>query len=173
MSVEIRGILSEIIFNNEANGYTVALVETDKEQITVVGYMPIANKGATFLFVGNWITHPTYGKQLELVSYKEVTPNTLEGIENYLSSGIIKGIGPKMAKRIVDQFGKDTLDIMQHQPDRLMEISGIGKNKYKKIAEAFQEQREISEVMIFLQQYGVTTAYAIKIYKKYKQNRIF
>ncbi|MBF8982987.1 ATP-dependent RecD-like DNA helicase [Lutibacter sp. B2] len=172
MSVEIRGILSEIIFNNEANGYTVALVETDKEQITVVGYMPIANKGATFSFVGNWITHPTYGKQLDLVSYKEVTPNTLEGIENYLASGIIKGIGPKMAKRIVDQFGKDTLDIMQHQPERLMEISGIGKNKYEKIAEAFKEQREISEVMIFLQQYGVTTAYAIKIYKKYKQNTI-
>ncbi|TCO76476.1 SF1B family DNA helicase RecD2 [Marinisporobacter balticus] len=172
MSVEIQGILSEIIFKNESNGYTVAIVETEEAQATIVGYMPMINTGETFNFCGKWIVHPTYGEQLEIVSYKRIMPNTIEGIEKYLASGIIKGIGPKTAKRIVDQFGKETLDMMQYTPHLLTKVSGIGDAKAKKIAEAFREQREVSEVILFLQEYGVTPKYAIKIYKQYKENTI-
>ncbi|QXM07418.1 ATP-dependent RecD-like DNA helicase [Crassaminicella indica] len=170
--VEIQGVLSEIIFQNDANGYTVAIVETEEEQITVVGYMPVINTGETFCFSGKWIVHPKFGEQLEIISYKRIMPNTLEGIEKYLSSGIIKGIGPKLAKKIVEQFGKDTLDMMQYTPHLLTKVSGIGEAKARKIAESFKEQREISEIILFLQEYGVTPNYAIKIYKKYKENTI-
>nr|WP_255547701.1 ATP-dependent RecD-like DNA helicase [Crassaminicella indica] len=172
MIVEIQGVLSEIIFQNDANGYTVAIVETEEEQITVVGYMPVINTGETFCFSGKWIVHPKFGEQLEIISYKRIMPNTLEGIEKYLSSGIIKGIGPKLAKKIVEQFGKDTLDMMQYTPHLLTKVSGIGEAKARKIAESFKEQREISEIILFLQEYGVTPNYAIKIYKKYKENTI-
>ncbi len=172
MSVEIRGILSEFIFRNETNGYTVAIVETEDEEITVVGYMPIANQGETILFSGNWNIHPTYGRQLEIVSYRQVTPNTLEGIENYLSSGIIKGIGKKTAEKLVQKFGMDTLDIMQYNSNLLTQVEGIGDSKANIIAQAFEEQREIRDIMLFLQQYGVSTNYALKIYKKYGENTI-
>ena len=172
MSVEIQGVLSEIRFKNESNGYMVAILETEDEEIVVVGYMPIANAGETFSVVGNWAVHPTYGKQLEVVSYRQVMPNSLEGIEKYLASGIIKGIGAKTAKRLVDKFGTDTLDIMQFNPSLLIQVEGIGEAKANTIALAFQEQREIREVMLFLQQYGVSTAYALKIYKKYGERTI-
>ncbi|WP_053955778.1 ATP-dependent RecD-like DNA helicase [Inediibacterium massiliense] len=172
MFVQIQGVLTDIIFQNESNGYTVGIVESEKDQVTVVGYMPILNTGETFLFSGKWIVHPTYGEQLEVDSYRRVTPNTIEGIEKYLSSGIIKGIGPKIAQKIVEKFGKDTLDIMQYTPHMLTKVSGIGDAKAQKIAEAFKEQRELSEVMLFLQEYGITPKYAVKIYKKYKENTI-
>ncbi|PAB59374.1 SF1B family DNA helicase RecD2 [Anaeromicrobium sediminis] len=172
MSIEIQGVLTETIFKNEDNAYTVALIENELEQITVVGYMPVINDGGTYAFSGKWIKHPTYGEQFEVISYKEITPNTIEGIEKYLSSGIIKGVGPKMAERIVNKFGKDTLDIMQSNPERLMEVSGVGKSKYEKIVESFKEQRNLRELMMFLQQYGVTPAYAIKIYKRYEDEAI-
>ena len=172
MSVEIQGVLSEFIFKNDSNGYTVAIVETEDEEITVVGYMPIANQGETIAFMGNWIVHPAYGRQLEILSYKQVTPNTLEGIENYLASGIIKGIGPKIAKKMVDKFGKDTLDVIQYNSNLLTQVEGIGEAKAQIIVQAFEEQREIREIMLFLQQYGVSTNYALKIYKKYGQQTI-
>ncbi|WP_129597542.1 ATP-dependent RecD-like DNA helicase [Anaerophilus nitritogenes] len=170
--VQIQGVLTDVIFQNESNGYTVAIVESEKDQITIVGYMPLLNKGETFLFSGKWIVHPTYGQQLEVDSYRKVTPNTIEGIEKYLSSGIIKGIGPKIAQKIVEKFGKETLDIMQYTPHMLTKVSGIGSAKAQKISEAFKEQRELSEVMLFLQEYGITPKYAVKIYKKYKENTI-
>ncbi|SHI61730.1 ATP-dependent DNA helicase, RecD/TraA family [Geosporobacter subterraneus DSM 17957] len=172
MTIEIQGVLTDIVFYNEANGYIVGVVDTGEEDITVVGYMPIVNKGETFAFNGKWTVHPVYGKQLEILSYRQVAPNTLEGMENYLASGLIKGIGPKTAKKIVDKFGKDALDIIQYRPHLLTQIEGIGGAKANLIAEAFQEQRELQEVMLFLQQYGVTPSYGIKIYKKYGQDTI-
>ncbi|MCT4619799.1 MAG: ATP-dependent RecD-like DNA helicase [Marinisporobacter sp.] len=172
MNVEIQGVLSEIIFKNDSNGYTVAIVETEEEEITVVGYMPIVNTGETFSFSGKWIKHPKFGEQLEIISYKRIMPNTLEGIEKYLASGVIKGIGEKTAKKIVEQFGKDTLEMLEYTPHLLTKVSGIGQAKAEKIAESFKEQREISEIILFLQEYGVTPKYAIKIHKKYKENTI-
>ncbi|MCT4605025.1 MAG: ATP-dependent RecD-like DNA helicase [Marinisporobacter sp.] len=172
MNVEIQGVLSEIIFKNDSNGYTVAIVETEEEQITVVGYMPIVNTGETFYFSGKWIKHPKFGEQLEIIAYKKIMPNTLEGIEKYLASGVIKGIGEKTAKKIVEQFGKDTLEMLEYTPHLLTKVSGIGQAKAQKIAESFKEQRELSDIILFLQEYGVTPKYAIKIHKKYKENTI-
>lgn len=172
MTVEIKGVLTDIVFYNEANGYIVGVVDTEEEDVTVVGYMPIVNEGETLAFTGRWIVHPVYGKQLEIETYRQVAPTTIEGIVNYLSSGLIKGIGPKTAKKIVDKFGRDTLDIMQYRPHLLTQIEGIGEAKANLIAEAFQEQRQLQEVMLFLQQYGVTPNYAVKIYKKYGEETI-
>ncbi|MEW9123755.1 MAG: ATP-dependent RecD-like DNA helicase [Thermotaleaceae bacterium] len=172
MTVEIKGVLTDIVFYNDANGYIVGVVDTEEEDVTVVGYMPIVNEGETLAFTGRWIVHPVYGKQLEIETYRQVAPTTIEGIVNYLSSGLIKGIGPKTAKKIVDKFGRDTLDIMQYRPHLLTQIEGIGEAKANLIAEAFQEQRQLQEVMLFLQQYGVTPNYAVKIYKKYGEETI-
>lgn len=167
MSIEIKGTVKEIIFRNEENGYVVAEIATGKEDAVVVGYIPIINVGETMAFTGNITVHPIYGEQLQVVTSKQVAPSDLEGIVKYLSSGLIKGIGPKMAERIVDKFGKDSLDIIQYNPERLIEISGIGSKKAKAIAEAYEEQRELKEVMLFLSKFGVSMAYAVKIFRKY------
>lgn len=172
MSIEIKGVVREIIFRNEENGYVVASIDAVEEDIVVVGYIPIINIGETMSFTGSIIVHPIYGEQLQVVHSKQIPPATLEGIENYLASGLLKGIGPKMAKRIVEKFGKDSLDIIQYSPQRLTEVSGIGSKKAIDIAKAYEEQREIKEVMIFLSQFGVSTAYTVKIFKKYGDKTI-
>lgn len=167
MSIEIKGTVREIIFRNEENGYVVAEIDTGEEERVVVGYIPIINVGETMSFTGSITVHPIYGEQLQVISSKQIPPADLEGIIKYLASGLIKGIGPKMAERIVEKFGKDSLDIIQYNPERLIEISGIGDKKAKAIAQAYEEQREIKEVMLFLSKFGVSMAYAIKIFKKY------
>lgn len=172
MSLEIKGVVKEIIFRNEDNGYIIAEIDTGEEDVVVVGYIPIINIGETMSFIGSITIHPIYGEQLQVVSSKQIPPASLEGIKKYLASGLIKGIGPRMAERIVDKFGKDSLDIIQYSPQRLTEVSGIGPKKASDIAGAYEEQREIKEVMIFLSQFGVSTAYAIKIFKKYGDRTI-
>lgn len=172
MSIEIKGVVNEIIFKNEENGYVVAEIDTGNEDVVVVGYIPIINVGETMSFTGSYIVHPIYGKQLQVISSKQIVPSTIEGIISYLGSGLIKGIGPKTAERIVEKFGKDSLDIIQYRPELLTQVNGIGEKKAGVIAESFEEQREIKEVMLFLQQYGVSTTYAMKIYKKYRDNTI-
>lgn len=172
MSKEIKGIVREIIFQNEENGYVVAEIDTGQEDVVVVGYIPIINVGETMSFEGNITVHPIYGEQLQVVSSEQIAPSSIDGIIKYLASGLLKGIGPKMAERIVEKFGKDSLDIIQYNPDRLTEVNGIGPKKAKDIAEAYEEQREIKEVMIFLSQFGVSTAYAVKIFRKYGDKTI-
>ncbi|WP_330387805.1 SF1B family DNA helicase RecD2 [Natronincola peptidivorans] len=168
----MEGRLTEIIFKNESNGYMVAILETHEEEITAVGYLPALREGDHLLVKGNWILHPVYGHQLEVLEYRPILPSTEEGIIHYLSSGIIIGIGKKMAKRLVDHFGKETLEIIEYHPHRLTEVSGIGTAKAATIAEAFQEQRELREIILFLSQYGITPNYAVKIYKTYGENTI-
>lgn len=165
--VTIEGTVEEIIFQNETNGYVVAIVETKDDVVTIVGNIPMINIGETLNLQGDWDYHPNYGQQFKVEVYSMVVPATLNGIEKYLASGLISGIGPKTAKRIVKKFGKESLDILQYNPEKLMEVDGIGKKKGKKIAEAFQEQRELQDVMMFLQQYGISANYGVKIYKKY------
>lgn len=172
MSIEIKGVVNEIIFRNEENGYVVAEIDAGDKDIVVVGYIPIINLGETMAFEGGYIVHPVYGEQFEVKNSKQVPPSTIDGIISYLSSGIITGIGPKLAERIVDKFGKDSLDILQYRPQLLTEVSGIGEKKAGAIAESFEEQREIKEVMLFLQQYGVSPTYTMKIYKKYGDRTI-
>ncbi|SCY86963.1 SF1B family DNA helicase RecD2 [Alkaliphilus peptidifermentans] len=166
---ELQGKLIEIIYYNEANGYTVAFLSCEEEDATIVGILPTIKEGEEVCVKGKWIMHPSYGRQFELKEYRSIQPTSIDGIISYLSSGIIKGIGEKMANRIVEKFGEETLEIMEQTPHRLIEISGIGEAKAESIANAFQEQRELKEIVFLLSQYGVTPVYAVKIYKKYGQ----
>ncbi len=168
----LEGMVEDIIFRNENNLYTVATLNTQDGKATIVGYIPFINIGETIRAEGEWIYHPSYGEQLEISNVSLVVPSTLNGIEKYLSSGLIPHIGPKTAKRIVEKFGLDSLDIIQYNPERLKEIDGIGDKKLKKIVEAFEEQGDLRNIMVFLQQYGITANYGMRIYKKYGKDTI-
>lgn len=170
--IEIEGVIDSVVYSNESNGYTVARLRKDREIITIVGYLPLINEGESVRITGSWVNHPEYGQQLKIETYSECLPTTVSGIEKYLASGLIDGVGPVTANRLVEKFGLDTLDIMEYNPERLTEVEGIGEKKAKVIAEAFSEQRELRNVMVFLQTYGITTGNSIKIYKKYGQNTI-
>lgn len=168
----IEGVIEEIKFRNESNGYTVGKLITSDGDITIVGYAAIINVDETVSLEGEIIYHKKYGEQFSFSSIHTVTPSTLKGIENYLSSGLIPNIGPKTAKKIVDKFGLDSLDIIQYNPERLREIEGIGEKKLKRIIEAYDEQRELRDIMVYLQQYDITVNQGIKIYKKYGSETI-
>ena len=140
---EIQGMIQEIVFRNETNGYTVLEITDDRQETTVVGHFPFVNLGETIKVAGQWVDHQDYGRQFKMEAYNVITPATLNGIERYLASGLISGIGPATAKKLVEKFGLDTLDIIQYNPQRLMEIPGIGEKKTEKIHEAFMEQTEL------------------------------
>ncbi|WP_130805938.1 ATP-dependent RecD-like DNA helicase [Senegalia massiliensis] len=170
--ISIKGSVEEIIFKNDSNGYIVAILETEDDIITIVGYIPILNIGETIKVEGNWEHHKTFGQQLKVENYEPVVPATLNGIINYLASGLISGIGPKTAEKIVEKFGENSLDVIQYNPQKLKEVEGIGSKKVKKIAESFSEQRELRDVMLFLQQYGISSKFGVRIYKKYGNKTI-
>lgn len=170
--ITLQGTVEEIIFHNESNGYTIAILETEDDVVTIVGYIPIISLGETLRVQGEWTYHSSYGQQLKVDTYSTVVPATLNGIMKYLSSGLIPGIGPKTAEKIVEKFGLDSLDILQYSPDKLNEIPGLGEKKIAKIAEAFAEQRELRDIMIFLQNYGIGPNYGVRIYKKYGNESI-
>lgn len=157
----------EVIFHNDDNGYTVAIAETREEQFTVVGTLPDFCQGRTYLLTGEWKMHPNYGEQFAFSEFREVMPTSKEGIEGFLSSGVLRGIGKKTAAAIVSKFGEDTLRVIEEEPERLSEISGIGKVKAESIGEAFRAHREFAEVSLYFQQYGIGTEYSMKLYKQY------
>ncbi|MFU0800347.1 MAG: ATP-dependent RecD-like DNA helicase [Xylanivirga thermophila] len=165
---EISGIVQEIIYRNEENGFTVLeLKDDDGGEITAVGSIPFANEGEKVLITGEWTMHPDYGPQIKILDYETVAPSTIVGMEKYLASGLIKGIGPATAKRLVEKFGLDVLEVIQFHPERLTEVDGIGPAKAESIYGSFAEQKEIREVMVFLKTYGISTTFAVKIYKMY------
>ena len=169
-TIQIQGILERITFQNAENGYTVARLLEDskkKEVITVVGFLSGVPVGSTLSLKGSWITDSRYGRQFKLQNYEIVKPNTINGIERYLGSGLIKGIGPAYAARIVARFGLKTLDILENDPDRLNEVDGLGKTRVESIKKAWQEQKEIHRIMVFLQGHGISATYAVKIFKTY------
>lgn len=168
----VEGIIEDIIFRNEDNGYTVAKLNTSDGLITIVGNAAIINIDEMVEVEGEWIYHRTFGEQIEFTSIKTTAPSSLKGIENYLSSGLLPHVGPKTAKNIVGKFGLDSLEIIQYNPERLKEIPGIGEKKFEKIALAFQEQRELRDIMVYLQQFDITVKNGIKIYKKYGKDTI-
>lgn len=170
--IEFEGTIENIVYNNPSNGYTVARLRKDKDIITIVGSLPLIGEGQSVRVGGQWVNHPEYGQQLKVESYTEIVPSSLEGIEKYLGSGLIQGIGPATAKKLVDEFGMDTLDIIEYNPEKLMKIEGIGEKKAAAISEAYNQQRELRNVMVFLQTYGITPGNSIKIYKKYGQDTI-
>jgi len=161
-TTEIRGILDRITFQNEENGYTVARVqglEREKELVTVVGFLAGVPVGSTLSLTGTWITDSRYGRQFKLESYQIVKPNTINGMERYLGSGLIKGIGPAYAARIVERFGLQTLDVLESDPDRLGEVAGLGRTRVEHIKKAWLAQKEIHQIMIFLQGHGISATY--------------
>ncbi|MEU2157845.1 ATP-dependent RecD-like DNA helicase [Streptomyces sp. NPDC019396] len=166
----VEGVLERITYANEENGYTVARVDTGRgsgDLLTVVGSLLGAQPGESLRMEGRWGSHPQYGKQFTVENYTTVLPATIQGIRRYLGSGLIKGIGPKIAERIVDHFGADTLDIIEQQPGKLVEVPGLGPKRTRMIGAAWEEQKAIKEVMVFLQGVGVSTSIAVRIYKKY------
>ena len=171
---EVIGIIEEIIFRNEDNGFTVLEInsESDNTLVTAVGNLPFAVEGERVKITGQWAVHPDYGEQIKIENYESAAPTSQESLERYLASGLIKGVGPSTAKRLVEHFGMDTLDIIQFNPDRLTEVSGIGPAKAETIAASFYEQKEVREVMLFLQTYGISTNFAVKIYKIYGEQTI-
>lgn len=169
---KLQGMVSDIVFKNEENGYTIASLANENDEITIVGCMPTLSVGESIEIEGKWVNHKIYGSQFEVQSFMPVTPSSLEGIYVYLSSGMIHGIGEKMAKRIVDKFGVDTLDIIQNTPERLTEVEGIGMKKVKQIQESYEENRELRNIIIQLSPYGITPNYCLRIYKKYKDKSI-
>ncbi|MFI0719953.1 ATP-dependent RecD-like DNA helicase [Streptomyces sp. NPDC021224] len=166
----LEGVLERITYANEDNGYTVARVDTGRgsgDLLTVVGALLGAQPGESLRMHGRWGSHPQYGKQFTVENYTTVLPATVQGIRRYLGSGLIKGIGPRTAERIVDHFGVSTLEVIEGEPKRLIEVPGLGPKRTRKIEVAWEEQKAIKEVMVFLQGVGVSTSIAVRIYKEY------
>ena len=160
------GILGTV-FRNEENGWTVLTVRAGRSEVTVVGTLPELSPGEQAVFTGEWVEHKSYGRQFRCASCEVQMPTTLLGIERYLGSGLIRGIGPATAVLIVRQFGEETLEILSEHPERLTEIPGIGEKRMAMISESFREHQGARRAMIFLQSYGVPAALAVKIGKYY------
>lgn len=168
------GTLERIVFTNEENGYIVARFSVPKryDLITIVGNLAGIHAGARLRLWGSWKTHPVYGEQFVIENYREERPATIEGIRKYLGSGLIKGIGPVTATRIAEHFGPYTLEVIEENIGRLVEVPGVGPKRVKIIAQAWEAQKHIKEIMLFLQSHGVSTRLAVKIYKTYGDEAI-
>ncbi len=166
---ERSGVIRDIIFQNKENGYTIAVFENEEaqEQFTAVGYLPGADRGRSFRLSGAWKLHPTYGEQFTVAAFEEQLPATRQGIEAFLASGALKGIGRKTAAAIVRRFGDEALRILEEEPKRLEEVEGIGAKKAGAIAAAYALHREFAAIALFFQQYGISAAVAMKLYRVY------
>ena len=169
MLTELSGQIERITYTNEENGFTIARVKVHGQQdlITVVGYLMSPTPGEILDLKGEWVNHPKFGEQFKVVEYKTTVPATVFGIERYLGSGLIKGLGPIMAGRIVKKFGKKTLDVIGNDIEKLGTVEGIGEKRIAMIQQAWDEQKEIRNVMLFLQSHEVSSGYATKIFKQY------
>lgn len=172
MQVSVEGTVDEIIYENEMNGYCVLELKTPQESIIVVGYLPFINEGDTVSVTGTWVMHPDYGKQLKADNYEKKLPHTKEALIKYLCSGVIKGIGPVTASRVIERFGEESVDIIKNQAHRLSEIKGISLEKAMEISNAFTEQESLGKVVMFFQEYGISPTFSAKIYKSLGEDTI-
>ncbi len=170
----LEGTLERITFHSESDGYTVArLIPRGKTYlVTVVGKLLGVKVGETLELQGRWVNHAQHGRQFEVTGFRTILPATVEGIRRYLGSGLIKGIGPVTARRIAETFGKYTLEVIDHQPERLNEVPGLGPKRVALITQAWREQQQIKEIMIFLQELGLTPGLAVRIYKQYRESSL-
>lgn len=170
----LRCVVERITYQNADNGYTVlkCAVKNYSDLVTVVGTMPDTHVGSVLSLEGMWKMDAKYGRQFLVEKFEETLPATVYGIEKYLGSGLVKGVGPKFAKRIVEKFGKDTLDVIEETPDELLKVSGIGKVRVDRIKTSWQEQKEIKNIMLFLQSHEVSTSHVTKIFKTYGSESI-
>ncbi len=173
-SVTIFGQIERVTYTNPENGFTIARVRVRgrREPVTVVGRFVEPTPGEVMEMNGAWKIHPTYGEQFEVYSYRTSAPSTINGIKKYLGSGLVHGIGPVMAERIVERFGKSSLDVIEKDPGRLQQVDGIGKKRVEMITASWAEQKEIRNVMLFLQSHEVSAAYAVRIFRQYGQDAV-
>ena len=172
--IKIRCVVERITFQNQENGYSIMKVKVKgyNDLVTIVGSLLDVPVGSVLLCDGDWKVDKRFGNQFVVETWQEVMPATIYGIEKYLGSGLVKGIGPKFAHLIVEKFGTETIDIIETDIERLYEVVGIGKKRVEKIKESWEKQKDIKDVMLFLQGYGVSTAYAAKIYRQYGKESI-
>lgn len=170
---EISGIIDRFLFQNNENGYSVLILQAERStNITVQGFLPNRHAGEQVTIQGTWVVHPKFGKQFQATSCTASLPTSVVGLKKYLASGLIKGIGPVYAEKLVAHFGAQVLEVIDKHPERLEDVSGIGPGRLQKIIAAWKDQKDISAIMVFLQEKGISAAYAIKIYKQYKQESI-
>lgn len=172
LTLEIKGRIRDIIYRNEINSYTIATFETDEEETTVVGYLPFIEKGDSLKITGNFVEHPEYGRQLKIETFEKLMPEDLDSIENYLANGKFKGIGPATAKRMVNTFGKDVINIIKFEPEKLSCIKGITEEKAIEISQSFNENWEVWQIVSYLEKFGIGPQSAEEIYKKLGPNTI-
>jgi len=170
----LEGVIERITFHNDENGYTVArlLPPNARDVITILGNFSNPVVGESLICYGTWISHAQWGRQMQVARYEVVRPATAFAIEKYLGSGMVKGVGPVTAKRIVEKYGEEALDIIEQHPRKLLNVQGIGEKTLLKITKAWADQREVKNIMLFLQSHGVSPAYAVKIYKAYGSQAI-
>lgn len=171
---ELRCIVERITYQNPENGYTIMKVKANENSslVTIVGNLLDVPIGSELLCNGTWKVDSRYGRQFSVQSWEEVMPSTLEGIERYLGSGLIRGIGPRYARAIVERFGLETIEVIENDIERLSEIPGIGRGRIEQIRESWEKQREIKNVMLFLQSNGISASFAAKIYSHYGRNSV-
>ncbi|MGZ6291905.1 MAG: helix-hairpin-helix domain-containing protein, partial [Syntrophales bacterium] len=171
---DLQGQIERITFTSEETGYTVAKIKVydRRELVTIIGNIVNPTPGEIIKMKGEWGNHPKYGEQFKIVFCQTTTPASVHGIEKYLGSGLVKGIGPVMAKRIVKMFKEKTLEVIENEIEKLVDVDGIGQKRIGMIRKAWEEQKEIRAVMIFLQSHGVSSGYAAKIFKQYGNDAI-
>ncbi len=163
--MKLEGQLQEIIYQNETNSYTIAELATEEEIYTVVGYLPFINEGDFLSLEGKFVTHQDYGRQFKIETFEKKMPETTDALEKYLGSGIVKGIGPSTAKKIVDKFGEETIAIFKFEPKRLSEIKGISENGAIEMAEEFNTKWELWQIVGFLEKFGINASNSKKVYE--------
>lgn len=170
--MEITGQITDIIYRNEVNSYTVAEFTMKDFITTVVGYLPFIEKGDSLKLIGKWVTHQDYGEQFKIDTFEKIMPQTLEALEKYLAGGIIRGIGPATAKKIVDKFGEETISILKFEPSKLSSIKGITEEKAILIGEEFNEKWDLWQIVGFLERFGIGAQNSKKVYEILGQNAI-
>lgn len=170
--MEITGEIQTIIYKNEVNSYTIAEFETEEEMMTVVGYLPFINEGDTLRLVGKFVEHKEYGRQFKIDTFEKMMPQTLDALERYLANGKIKGIGEALAKRIVKNFGEETIHVFKYEPKRLAEVKGISESRAIEIAEAFMQNWEVWQIVGFLERFGIGAEHAKKVFDLLGTNAI-
>jgi len=170
--LEIKGQITDVIYQNEINGYMVAEFKMEKEETIIVGCMPFINNGDSLKLIGQFVNHQEYGRQFKVETFEKIMPETLEALERYLAGGIISGVGPATAKKITDKFGEETLHVLRFEPDRLAKVKGITSEKAVKIVEEFTEKWDLWEIVGFLEKFGISAQNSKKVYDAFGKNAI-
>ena len=170
--MEIKGQITDIIYENEINGYMVAEFKTQEDDIVITGYLPFINNGDTLKLTGKFVTHPEYGRQFKVETFEKIMPETLDALERYLAGGIITGVGPATAKKIIKEFGDETLHVLRFEPDKLSNIKGINLEKAIRISEEFTEKWSLWEIVGFLEKFGISAQNSKKVYEAFGKDAI-